>query len=102
MFASGSFNTGTPVMFVMCLTYSLFVLGPWALVGNIVILLFYPVMVSIVVFLAKYIHLDCQELRGFNCTEEKSENSTLNGRNQLQSLMKIIMYPVSICSYSCG
>lgn len=35
---------GTPVMFVMCLTYSLLVLGPWALVGNIVILLFYPVM----------------------------------------------------------
>jgi hypothetical protein len=36
-------------MFVMCLTYSLLVLGPWALVGNIVILLFYPIMVSIAV-----------------------------------------------------
>jgi hypothetical protein len=36
-------------MFVMCLTYSLLVLGPWALVGNIVILLFYPIMVSKVV-----------------------------------------------------
>jgi len=42
----GSSITGTPVMFVMCLTYSLLVLGPWALVGNIVILLFYPIMVS--------------------------------------------------------
>ncbi|XP_033609843.1 multidrug resistance-associated protein 5 isoform X2 [Cryptotermes secundus] len=37
----------TPVMFVMCLTYSLLVLGPWALVGNIVILLFYPIMGAI-------------------------------------------------------
>ncbi|KAJ9585510.1 hypothetical protein L9F63_002711, partial [Diploptera punctata] len=35
---------GTPVMFAMCLTYSLLVLGPWALVGNLVILLFYPIM----------------------------------------------------------
>jgi len=55
MFASDSFNTGTPVMFAMCLTYSLLLLGPWALVGNIVILLFYPIMVSIAVFLAKHI-----------------------------------------------
>ncbi|KAJ4445532.1 hypothetical protein ANN_12212 [Periplaneta americana] len=38
---------GTPVMFVMCLTYSLLVLGPWALVGNFVILLFYPIMGAI-------------------------------------------------------
>lgn len=35
---------GTPVMFVMCVTYSLLVLGPWALVGNVIILLFYPIM----------------------------------------------------------
>ncbi|XP_046999518.1 ATP-binding cassette sub-family C member 5-like isoform X1 [Schistocerca americana] len=38
---------GTPVMFVMCVAYSLLVLGPWALVGNVVILLFYPVMAGI-------------------------------------------------------
>jgi hypothetical protein len=75
MFASDSFNTGTPVMFVMCLTYSLLVLGPWALVGNIIILLFYPIMVSIAVFLAKHIHLDCQELHGFNCTEESEKQN---------------------------
>jgi len=75
MFASDSFNTGTPVMFVMCLTYSLLVLGPWALVGNIIILLFYPIMVSIAIFLAKHIHLDCQELHGFNCTEENEKQN---------------------------
>ena len=75
MFASYSFNTGTPVMFVMCLTYSLLVLGPWALVGNIVILLFYPIMVSIAVFLTRHIHLDWQELHGFNCTEESGKQN---------------------------
>jgi hypothetical protein len=97
MFASGSFNTGTPVMFVMCLTYSLLVLGPWALVGNVVILLFYPVMVSIAVFLAKHMHLNMVFI-----VVEKVKNSTLNGHSQLQSLMKIITYPLSICSCSCG
>jgi hypothetical protein len=101
MFASGSFNTGTPVMFVMCLTYSLLLLGPWALVGNIVILLFYPIMVSIAVFLAKHVQLECHKLRGFNCRKEV-KNRTLNGYNQLQSLLKIIIYPVSICICSCG
>ncbi|KAK3927988.1 Multidrug resistance-associated protein 5 [Frankliniella fusca] len=38
---------GTPVMFTMCVTYSVWVLGPWALVGNLVILLFYPVMAGV-------------------------------------------------------
>jgi hypothetical protein len=48
------------VMFVMCLTYSLLVLGPWALVGNIVILLFYPIMVSIgVPYVTLYIPVGC-------------------------------------------
>lgn len=42
--------TGTPVMFGMCVTYSLWVLGLWALLGNLVILLFYPVMVKFVTF----------------------------------------------------
>jgi hypothetical protein len=75
MFASDSFNTGAPVMFILCLTYSLVVLGPLALVGNFIILLFYPVMVSIAVFLAKHIRLHCQELRGFNCTEESEKQN---------------------------
>lgn len=38
---------GTPVMFTMCVIYSVWVLGPWALVGNLVILLFYPVMAGV-------------------------------------------------------
>lgn len=37
-------------MFTMCVIYSVWVLGPWALVGNLVILLFYPVMVSFILF----------------------------------------------------
>lgn len=38
---------GTPVMFTMCVIYSVWVLGPWALAGNFVILLFYPVMAGV-------------------------------------------------------
>jgi len=34
-------------MFTMCVIYTCIVLGPWGLVGNLVVFLFYPIMVSI-------------------------------------------------------
>ncbi|XP_071446221.1 ATP-binding cassette sub-family C member 5-like [Hetaerina americana] len=41
---------GTPVMFTMSVVYSCQVLGPWALLGNLIILLFYPLLAVIASF----------------------------------------------------
>lgn len=41
---NGMLMLGTPVMFLLTLVYSCCLIGPWALMGNFVILLFYPIM----------------------------------------------------------
>ncbi|ODM95653.1 Multidrug resistance-associated protein 9 [Orchesella cincta] len=40
-----------PVMFIMCITYTTIVLGPWALLGNLVFFLFYPIMGTVARFI---------------------------------------------------
>ncbi|KAG8233856.1 hypothetical protein J437_LFUL006879 [Ladona fulva] len=45
--AMGVLILGTPVMFTMSVVYSCLILGPWALIGNLIILLFYPLMAVI-------------------------------------------------------
>nr|XP_050025537.1 ATP-binding cassette sub-family C member 5-like isoform X1 [Dermacentor andersoni] len=50
---NGTLMLGTPVMFLLTLVYSCYLIGPWALMGNIVILLFYPVMGAIAAVIAK-------------------------------------------------
>ncbi|XP_064460620.1 ATP-binding cassette sub-family C member 5-like [Ornithodoros turicata] len=49
---NGILVLGTPVMFVLTLGYSCSLIGPWALVGNVVILLFYPIMGGIAAVIA--------------------------------------------------
>ena len=41
---NGCLFIGTPFMFIMSIVYSIYLVGPSALVGSIVILLFYPIM----------------------------------------------------------
>ncbi|XP_077509755.1 ATP-binding cassette sub-family C member 5-like isoform X2 [Amblyomma americanum] len=50
---NGTLMLGTPVMFLLTLVYSCYLIGPWALMGNFVILLFYPVMGGIAAVIAK-------------------------------------------------
>ncbi|XP_065304617.1 ATP-binding cassette sub-family C member 5-like [Dermacentor albipictus] len=50
---NGTLMLGTPVMFLLTLVYSCYLIGYWALMGNIVILLFYPVMGAIAAVIAK-------------------------------------------------
>lgn len=40
----GSITVGSPVMFIMAVGYSCWLMGPYALIGNVIILLFYPIM----------------------------------------------------------
>ncbi|XP_046390511.1 ATP-binding cassette sub-family C member 5-like [Ischnura elegans] len=51
---------GTPVMFTMSVVYSCQILGPWALLGNLIILLFYPLMAVIASFTS---HVRVQTVR---------------------------------------
>ena len=44
---NGVMFIGTPVMFLMSLVYSFYIIGTSALVGFVVVLLFYPIMVSL-------------------------------------------------------
>lgn len=41
-----SITVGSPIMFAMAVGYSVWLMGPYALIGNLIILLFYPLMVS--------------------------------------------------------
>ena len=41
---NGCLFIGTPFMFLLSIVYSIYLVGPSALVGSIVILLFYPIM----------------------------------------------------------
>lgn len=41
---NGCLFIGTPFMFLLSITYSIYLVGPSALVGSFVILLFYPIM----------------------------------------------------------
>ncbi|KAL3185902.1 hypothetical protein MRX96_028779 [Rhipicephalus microplus] len=50
---NGTLMLGTPVMFLLTLVYSCYLIGPWAFMGNIVILLFYPIMGGIAAVIAK-------------------------------------------------
>ncbi|XP_077533575.1 ATP-binding cassette sub-family C member 5-like [Haemaphysalis longicornis] len=50
---NGTLMLGTPVMFTLTMVYSCYLIGPWALVGNLVILLFYPIMGGIAALIAK-------------------------------------------------
>lgn len=50
---NGTLMLGTPVMFTLTMVYSCYLIGPWALVGNFVILLFYPVMGGIAAIIAR-------------------------------------------------
>ena len=43
---NGVMFIGTPVMFLMSITYSVYLIGPSAIVGSVVVLCFYPLMVS--------------------------------------------------------
>ena len=47
---NGVMFIGTPFMFLMSITYSVYLVGPSAIVGSIVILLFYPLMAVISTF----------------------------------------------------
>ena len=44
---NGVMFIGTPVMFLMSIVYSIYLIGPSAIIGSVVILLFYPIMVSL-------------------------------------------------------
>ncbi|KAM7283631.1 multidrug resistance-associated protein 5 isoform X2 [Ixodes scapularis] len=50
---NGMLMLGTPVMFLLTLVYSCCLIGPWALMGNFIILLFYPIMGGIAGIIAK-------------------------------------------------
>lgn len=50
---NGTLMLGTPVMFTLTMVYSCYLIGPWALMGNLVILLFYPIMGGIAAVIAK-------------------------------------------------
>ncbi|XP_023223764.1 multidrug resistance-associated protein 5-like [Centruroides sculpturatus] len=41
---TGVLALATPIMFILTLTYSCVLLGPWPLLGHLIILLFYPLM----------------------------------------------------------
>ena len=43
---TGSLFISTPFMFLMSIAYSVYLIGPSAIVGSVVILCFYPIMVS--------------------------------------------------------
>ena len=43
---NGVMFIGTPVMFLMSIIYSVYLVGPSAIVGSVVVLCFYPIMVS--------------------------------------------------------
>ncbi|CAL8122454.1 unnamed protein product [Orchesella dallaii] len=42
--SGGVMAFAAPVMFIMCIIYTTLVLGPWALLGNLVFFLFYPII----------------------------------------------------------
>ena len=42
---NGVMFIGTPAMFIMSISYSVYLIGPSAIVGSVVILCFYPIMV---------------------------------------------------------
>ena len=44
--AAGILITGTPVIFTLSSIYCVYLVGPWSLLGLLVILFFYPTMVS--------------------------------------------------------
>lgn len=50
---NGMLVLGTPFMFLLTLSYSCYLIGPWALVGNLIILLFYPIMGGIAAIIAR-------------------------------------------------
>lgn len=50
---NGCLFIGTPFMFALSIAYSLYLVGPSALVGSLVVLLFYPIMGVIAALTAK-------------------------------------------------
>lgn len=49
-----SITVGSPVMFALAVGYSVWLMGPYALIGNAIILLFYPIM-GVVAALTSYV-----------------------------------------------